>query len=134
MTEGTADQGSMTVRLRHRLIALAALTLLAAPLGCAEVKDLWQLRTDLSERYGAVELNVDVSEGRRTLEIRLSPDLIEGGRAAERALDVARFAASTYARSQAVDRWVVIFGTSMKAGTFHFESLRGRYTFARSDL
>jgi hypothetical protein len=124
----------MTVCLRHRLIALAALTSLAVPLGCAEVKDLWQLRTDLSERYGAVELNVDVSEGRRTLEIRLSPDLIEGGRAADRALGVAHFAASKYARSRAVDEWVVIFGTSMQAGAFHFESSRGRYTFARDDL
>ncbi len=115
-------------------MALAVLTSLAAPLGCGEVKDLWLLRTDLGDRYGAVELNGDVSVGRRTLEIRLSPDLIEGSRAAEGALDVARFAASKYARSQAVDQWVVIFGTSLKAGAFHFESSRGRYTFARADL
>jgi hypothetical protein len=124
----------MAGRLRRCLIALAALTSLAAQLGCAEVKDLWLLRADLTERYGAVELNVDVSGGRRTLEIRLSPDLTEGGRAAEHALDVARFAASKYARSQATDRWVVIFGTSLQAGAFDFESSRGSYTFARGDL
>ncbi len=124
----------MTANLRPCLIALAMLTSLAAPLGCAEVKDLWRLQTDLGDRYGAVELNVDVSGGRRMLEIRLSPDLIEGGRAAERALDVARFAASKYARSQAVDAWVVICGTSVTAGAFHFERSRGRYTFARAEL
>ena len=124
MTEGT----------RPLLMALALLTLLVAPLGCAELKDLWQLRADLGERYGTVELNANVSDGRRTLEIRLSPELIAGGRAGERALDVARFAASKYPRSHAVDQWVVIFGTSTSAGSFHFESSRGRYTFARTDL
>ena len=124
----------MTADLRPRLIALALLSLVAAPLGCAEAKDLYQLRADLGERYGAVELNVDVSGEGRTLEIRLSPDLIAGGGAGERALDVARFAASKYARSHTVDQWVVIFGTSMKAGGFHFESSRGSYTFARADL
>ncbi len=124
----------MTVNTRSFLMALALFALLVAPLGCAELKDLWQLRADLGERYGTVELNANVSDGRRTLEIRLSPDLIAGGRGAERALDVARFAASKYRRPHAVDQWVVTFGTSMKTGGLHFESSRGRYTFARADL
>ena len=120
------------MRARPRLLqgALASI-LLCAPLGCAELKDMMALRGALSEQYGEVAVNVDMSNGVRSVELTLSP-VAEDRDHAEVALAVARTARSAY--PHAVDRWIVVFGSKTDAGAFHFELSVGRYEFASNDL
>lgn len=112
-------------------LVLACIALCAA-LGCAELKDLMALQGALAEQYGGVKVNVDVSNGERSMELMLSPEAAEGRDRGELALAVARSARSAYPR--AVDRWIVVFGSEKGAGAFHFEWSVGRYEFASNDL
>ena len=116
-------------RLLHGVLASI---LLCAPFACAELKDLMALRGALGDQYGEVALNVDMSNGVRSMELTLSPEVAEDRDRAEVAIEVARAARSAY--PHAVDRWIVVFGNETNAGAFHFELSVGRYEFASNDL
>ena len=121
------------MRARVRLscgVLLAAV--LCGSIGCKELQDLITLQAALGEQYPGVHVNIDVSGGRRTLELRLGPSAAQGRAQSNVAIEAARTAREAYPHP--VDRWIVVFGSEKNSGPVHFEWSVGRYEFASSDL
>ena len=117
------------IRLSCGLLLAAGLCL---SIGCNELKDLIRLQGALGEKYAGAEVNIDVSGGRRSLELRLSPSAAEGRAYADVAIEAARSARAAYPHP--VDQWIVVFGSEKNSGPVHLEWSVGRYEFASSDL
>ncbi len=117
---------------RYRIWLGLLACMLAASLGCNELKELFSLQRALAKEYDGVRVSVDVTGGRRSMELRLPPSTGGGRSQADVAVEAARSARSAYPHR--VDRWIVVFGSEKDAGPLHLEWSVGRYEFASSDL
>ncbi len=109
-------------RLRSGLVLAACAALLA----CGELSDLWQLRSELAERYGDVSVHLSVENSERELQVGLEDEKLLRLPPQEQvtlAIDVGRFVDSRYARSARVDVYDVRFVARRRSLLF-FESER----------
>jgi hypothetical protein len=121
------------MRPRDRLWLGSILMLwLGAALGCDELRDLFALQSALAREYEGAHVNVNVSAGRRSMELRLAPSAAEGRPPVEVAREAARFARLAYPHP--VDRWIVVFGSEKKKGPLRLEWKVGRYEFESGEL